>query len=73
MYYGTSTYHSTTYYLYVDTIRYGMILYGKSARTVQKVQYRIVTCKFSTVADTTIYSVEDVEKDALTQNFSILS
>ena len=70
MYYGT--YHSTTYYLYVDTIRYGMILYGKSVRTVQKVQYRIVTCKFSTVAGT-IYSVEDVEKDALTQNFNILS
>ena len=73
MYYGT--YHSTTYYLYVDTIRYGMILYGKSVlpvRTLQKVQYRIVTCKFSTVAGT-IYSVEDVEKDALTQNFSILS
>ena len=70
MYYGT--YHSTTYYSYVDTIRYGMILYGKSVRAVQKVQYRIVTCKFSTVAGT-IYSVEDVEKDALTQNFNILS
>ena len=52
-----------------------MILYGKSVlpvRTLQKVQYRIVTCKFGTVAGT-IYSVEDVEKDALTQNFSILS
>ena len=49
-----------------------MILYGKSVRTVQKVQYRIVTCKFSTVTGT-IYSVEDVEKDALTQNFNILS
>ena len=71
MYYGT--YHSTTYYSYVNTIRYGMILYGKSSvRIIQKVQYCIVRCKFSTIAGT-IYSVEDVEKDALTQNFNILS
>ena len=34
--------------------------------------YRIVTFKFSTIAGT-IYSVDDVKKDALTQNFNILS
>ena len=58
------------YYSYVDTIWYGMLLYGKS---VQYKRYSTVPLrvKFSTVTGT-IYTVEDVEKDALTQNFNIL-